>query len=321
MTGQDSSPAHDRDQARRIAEASAWLAAVDAGTADSAAFEAWRGADPRNAVAFARVAATWKGLEGHEAAPLTAPPRRRLLRAAAIGLPVLLAGGGGLVAQRAYAWTTAETGIGTTRQVALPDGSSARLNTDSSISWRFRRDAREMRINRGEVAIDLKPGAAATLLGSDGRLVALQPGRVNARLFEDRLELTVLRGNARALAEAPGPNAPGAPHAGTDAAAYQRMTIAGDTVRVARIGREQVAATLAWQQGEILLHETRLADAVAEFNRYLPTKIVIADPALADTRIGGRFAATDAEGFLRAAALGLGLRARRDRDQYTLEPR
>ena len=41
-------------------EAIDWLVALDHGTADQEAFEAWRSADPRHAAVFAQVAATWR---------------------------------------------------------------------------------------------------------------------------------------------------------------------------------------------------------------------------------------------------------------------
>lgn len=41
-------------------EAIQWLIALDCGSADTEAFEAWRSADPRHAAAFAQVAATWR---------------------------------------------------------------------------------------------------------------------------------------------------------------------------------------------------------------------------------------------------------------------
>ncbi len=55
--------AGDQDRDALIAQASEWLARLDAGRADSTAFEAWRGSDPRRAAAFAEVAAAWSRLD------------------------------------------------------------------------------------------------------------------------------------------------------------------------------------------------------------------------------------------------------------------
>ena len=87
--------------------AAAWLAALDAGSADIAAFEAWRDADIRHAVAFVEVAGTWRDMDalrlangdmqrGNVAEPIAAerPSRRHLLRAAASVAVVVVVGGG-----------------------------------------------------------------------------------------------------------------------------------------------------------------------------------------------------------------------------------
>lgn len=304
------------ERERATAEAAAWFAAIDAGTADETAFRAWLVADAGHAIAYGRVSATWQAVGGEAPAlPARRFSRRALLRTAAVAVPVALIGPG-LLVQRAYAWDGATTAVGESRKVTLPDGSVAMLNTDTALAWRFSRNERALRLDRGEVAIDLKPGVVATL-ADHRRTVRIEQGRINARLHDDALELLLMRGHAELTdrdAPAPANAAPGA----VAIEPYQRLSFDAGHPQVRTVSRAQLQAAMAWQSGEILFADTRLADAVAEFNRYLPRKIVVRDAALGDTRIGGRFTSSDPETFLRAVALSLGARARLQQGEYIL---
>ncbi len=292
----------DRFSARRrdadTRDAATWHARWQAGTVDEEAFARWRDADPAHALAFARVTAAWEAADGSGAIaePEDQFTRRRMMRGAALGA-VLVAGGSGFLATRAYAWDSASTRIGERRRVALPDGSSAMLNTDSELSWRFSSSRRELWLKRGEVAIELGAGPSASL-ASEGHAAELQPGRFNARLKDAALDLTVLRGAASGAA-------------GTRAGAYQQLSLAGAAASVQPVARDAVENVLAWQSGDIVFVDTPLAEAVSEYNRYLTRKIVIDDPAVGSIRIGGRFLSSNPADFLTAVSAGLGVRVQR----------
>ena len=279
-------------------DAATWLARWQAGTVDEEAFDRWRDADPAHALAFARVTAAWEAADGSGAIaePEDQFTRRRMMRGAALGA-VLVAAGSGLVATRAYAWERASTRIGERRQVRLPDGSSAMLNTDSELYWRFSSSRRELWLKRGEVAIELGTGPSASL-ATQGHAAVLQPGRFNARLRDKALDLTVLRGAA-------------SDEAGAKAGAYQRLSLAGADASVQPVARDAVENVLAWQNGDIIFVDTPLAEAVSEYNRYLTQKIVIDDPAIGSIRIGGRFLSSNPADFLTAISSGLGVRVQR----------
>lgn len=272
-------------------QAANWVAQYDLGTIDLAAFEAWRGADMAHAIAFNRALATFESYDGTATMQPSGRSRRTVLRTAggAAAIAVLAAGG---LTTRAYAWTSASTGIGESRKLRLPDGSMAALNTDSCLAWRFSGHERTLWIERGEVAIDLCPGAPATLRG-DGRNVALATGRFNARLRGDTLDLLVLRGHAQAGARAVG--------------SFHSLLLSTDTPIVRPVSPAQLETAIAWQQGEILLDDATLGTAVEEYNRFLTRKIVIVDPDLATIPVGGRFTSNDPTAFLQAVATGLGV--------------
>ncbi|MEP9360219.1 FecR domain-containing protein [Sphingomonas sp. KR3-1] len=277
-------------------DAAAWFAALQAGSADQLAFEQWR-EDPAHALAFARVTATWEGAAEQPAAfELPAHiTRRRLVRGGMAGA-IAVAAGSAFLATRAYAWDSASTEVGETRRLRLPDGSMAMLNTDTRLQWRFSAKQRELWLDRGEVALDLQPGATAHLVTRDSA-ATLDPGRFNARLRGAALELIVLRGSARSAQQGARP-----------AGAYQQLSFATALPSAQPVSGEAVEAALAWQSGDVVFVDAPLADAVAEYNRYLLRPIVIDDPALATVRIGGRFVSSDPADFLRAVSTGLGVR-------------
>lgn len=305
-----------------IDTAAGWLAALDAGSADFAAFSAWRDADPRHAIAFAEVAATWQELDRlrhADAAPAITPApvplaeagtetgagavrhdRRQLLRAAAGIAAVAVIGG---VAYRGEARGTGTTGIGERRTLTPAPGVALDLNTDSAVEWR---DAAPLRLwlTRGEVAIRLTHGRAAELTTPAGRF-RLDPGTFNARLRGGGCELAVIAGTLRSD---DGGSAGGGARLGPGAVA---LATAG-RLAPRTTGAAELARVTAWQHDTLMLSGESLDYALAEINRYLPGKIVIGDPALSRLRIGGTFATRDPGEFLRALRTSFGVHASRD---------
>jgi transmembrane sensor len=295
-----------------IAEAARWFASLDAGTAREEEFEAWRNRDPAHAVAYARVVGNWESIgAGATAEEIVLPvevSRRGWLRMAAVGLPVAVIGSS-LLTRRAYAWQNAATRVGETRRIDLPDGSVAYLNTDSALSWRFAGGERTVRLDRGEVALDVR-NAGTTALSLNGRSFPLVPGLFDARVSEDQLTLTLVNGTATHV-----------PGADTDflLRANETLSIEGDgTSRVKRHSPERIASLIAWRAGEIVFLDETLADATAGFNRYLTRKIRIGNQDLAREKIGGRFDLDQPDLFLKAVSLALGARVLRTEAGFTL---
>lgn len=304
--------------------AAGWLVALDAGTADRDAFEAWRSASPYHASAFAQVAATWNrtadrrmaalrpagepgGLSpalqdiDAEAEEIAAPvlTRRRMVGGLAAGIAAV-AGIGAFTAWPRRAM--ASTGVGERRDVVLPDGSRAMLNTDSRMAWRFGA-AREIWLERGEVLLALNGDAAGELRLYTAPFEArLQPGRYNARLTDGGATFLALKGAARIDPE-------GA--AAQSLSAGQKLTVDATSLRIADMAPAEMDDVVAWQRGEIVFSGMTLGDAVREFNRYLGAPIIVRDPGLRQTRLGGRFELDDPQRFLAALDQGFGIAHRR----------
>jgi transmembrane sensor len=292
-------------------QAAAWLVALDSHSADPAAFEAWRQADPRHALAFAEMASTWQQLDhmqlvwprpdaqAQEACvPTPAFNRRHLLRG---GLATAAVAGMGGFAYRAVARDSASTGIGQRRQFTCWPGGEVMLNTDSKLAWRDKAGQRKLWLERGEVSLRLGPMDTPVLLATPAATLTLFAGQYNVRIREAGCQLTVLSGQAQL-------------------SGCQPMR-AGQTVLLGQQGCEAVtsdalslARVQAWQQEQILLEGESLDYAVAEYNRYLEHKIILGDPALSRLRLGGRFNTGDVEGFLQAITLSLDIRVVKTRD-------
>jgi transmembrane sensor len=95
----------------------------------------------------------------------------------------------------------------------------------------------------------------------------------------------------------------------------------GSAVVVQRAPPPQVEEFLSWREGYLRFHETALAAAVAEMNRYNTRKIVIEDPTLAAVRISGTFRPTQYEAFVRVLQDGFSVQARNEGERITLTQR
>lgn len=281
------------------AQAAAWLARLDTGVADEVEFERWRSADPRHAVAFAKVAALWSDLArvgravaAPVAAPARRPSRRRLLEAAGIGAVAILGGG---VATRAFARQRVVTDVGQRLDRKLADGAVMTLNTDTEVRWREGRDGVEVWLERGEVS--LTAAGRPFLLRVAAETARLQPGgRYNARMRGPVIDVTVLSGQAAVSSVA--------------AAPAHNLTLTASGALTRPTAAPELQAIEAWRRGEVVFEDEPLAAAVEEYNRYLTRKLMIVDPQLAAVRVGGRFTSSDPADFLQALSASLGVTSR-----------
>lgn len=299
-------------------EAARWLVALDCGTADAEAFEAWRRTSPYHASAFAQAAALWRSTGDRRIAGLIDQPvaeavpvqedlpargmSRRAVAGGAFAALLGLGGLGGWLAMPGKAY--AATGVGEQRSILLPDGSHAMLNTDSKVSWRFGRQ-REFWIEQGEAALTVRPDTAAFMLHSDPLAAELGRGSFNLRLVGKEGHLLVQSGQARL-------------DTGEVLAAGQMATAKAGGITIGAAPADQMSAATAWQQGKIVFNGMPLGRAIAEFNRYLPGKIVLQDADLGETRLGGEFRVDDPDRFLAALASGFDIAHRQQGNQILL---
>jgi transmembrane sensor len=209
-------------------------------------------------------------------------------------------------------WTYFETEVGGNRRAVLADRSLVLLNTDSRLRVRLANARRDSELIRGEafftVAYEkLRPfyvKAARTLVCAMGTAFSV-------RIHDDRsVEVLVAEGRVALGTTEPGSGsgepvlADLAPQAATD----QSVSASPNSLVIKQEAPGYVARKLAWTMGNISFDGETLTEAVREFNRYNRRHLAIADPAIAQMKVGGSFEATDPESFAATLEKHFGVR-------------
>lgn len=190
------------------------------------------------------------------------------------------------------------TARGQQLDVRLPDGSRLQLDTATRADVRFYRDRREVRLADGQAmfAVHANAGQPFHVLTGDLRVTVVgtrfairhtasgsDPGTTRVAVEEGRVRV------ARAAAG-------GGDQAELTAGQTVLVEAGGPIGQVAGIAPGSVAS---WRDGRISFDNTPLAQALAEFERYGDTGLVIRDPAVAALRIGGSFSLQQFASFKR----------------------
>jgi len=251
------------------------------------------------------------------------PPARAAhpSRHAALAAVALLAGALGWAwfryaptEQAAYATATGEL-----RTLALGDGSRLTLSSDSRVEVGFTRARRRIELQRGEAFFEVAKDASRPFVVVAGNRRATAVGtRYAVRRDDAGVRVVVTEGTVRLETAADG-GQPAQPStllpAGSIAVASR------GSVLVRSAGVEAAERELGWRSGYLSFHDTPLAEAAAEFNRYGTRKIVIADADAAALRVGGNFRWSNAEAFVRLLEQGFPVRAEADGERIVLHSR
>lgn len=174
------------------------------------------------------------------------------------------------------------TQTGEQRSLVLIDGSHVQLNVRSELSTRIGDKSREIRLDDGEALFDVAkdpsrtfrvrtPQAVIEALGTQFN-VRVKDGETTVVLLEGRVEV---RGttNTAPVALAPG----------------QGLTLAVASPVPAIPRAANLDTVTAWTKRRLMFQDTPLTEVVAEFNRYSPQPLLIADPRLAHVCITATF--------------------------------
>jgi transmembrane sensor len=218
-----------------------------------------------------------------------------------------------------------QTATGERLAFSLPDGSQVTLDTQSELRVSFSVSERSVRLVRGQAFFEVAKDASRPFAVDTGtrRLIAVGTA-FDVRLDGDRLKVTMVEGTVRVEhtgQQIKPPLEQAAPKAldsagGESGASQSRSTQAGESGATALItaGEQLITDTqrddlvratdpeleTSWRRGQVLFDNTRLADAVAELNRYSSAKIELADPELADLHLSGAFASGRPTVFIEA---------------------
>ena len=228
-------------------------------------------------------------------------PRRRWAAAASVAAAVVLACFAWLLPQRtAVDPDTVATAVGEQRSLALSDGSTIALNTDSTVEIRFGPTSREVDLLRGEVLFHVAddPDRRFRVTSRDVVVEAVGTRFSVYRRAEDTL-VAVVEGHVAV-------NWKPVPQEVRRAASDEGQSFelgAGQQVALGAV--EQSAPTAvdpakvtAWTTRHVVFEDEPLEAVVAEFNRYNRTNLRLGDAALAKRRITGSFDVNDLDHFI-----------------------
>lgn len=305
--------------------AAAWIARRDGGVwteADAAAFEAWLAESAGHRVAYYRLNGAWSesGRAGNVAPVLRAsadpsiPESRRRLVSLAIAASVLI-----LVSAAAFLLKDELVGtrqrfstvVGGLQTIPLSDGSRVTLNTDSEIRASLTNGQRLVEIDHGEAFFDVAPDANRPFVVKAGTQQVVVVGTQFSirRERSGDFHVIVTRGTVRwdrrqrDTASGASANVSDLLPAGSVAEAH------GDHIRIQRLPLTDLQRQLTWRTGVLTFRETKLADAVAEFNRYSTRKLIVDDPTVAVLEISGVFRSNDIDSFVHLLERGFAVQA------------
>lgn len=324
-----SSPSPDSPANTLRTTAASWTVRRDRGlsAAESIEYELWLAADPRHAAAMQRTSAAWSLLDRipeSAAAPiLAAATRRRSFWRRTVTFGSLAAAA---LVVGLFIWSRplpadptlsapALSATTTPRLVTLSDGTVVQLNTGGAVVEEFTAATRHVTLTRGEAHFAVTKNPARPFIVQAGSLqvraigtafnINLQAAAVDVIVTEGRVQLTT--GTAEAPALDAGERA-------TLRRASAASTAAEPALVLTRLDAAAIAQTLAWREPLLRLGGATLAELAAEFERATGRRLVLADPALADLRFGGRFRADDIDGFTHLLATTLDLDVERAAD-------
>jgi transmembrane sensor len=202
------------------------------------------------------------------------------------------------------------TAVGERLAVTLADGSQVTLDTDSELKVNFTKAERDVRLTRGQAFFEVaKDHVHPFVVEAQNRRFVAVGTAFDVRVDGEQVKVTMVEGTVRVERKAPGSDgtatgtsvAPASrAHLGANAkpgvsAALVTTITAGeqlvtDAARADHVRAADLERSTSWRRGQLVFDDTRLADAVAELNRYSEVKIELSDPALADLRLSGAFA-------------------------------
>ncbi|MCI8209640.1 iron dicitrate transport regulator FecR [Pseudomonas sp. S25] len=288
-----------------IGQAAQWLALLhdDAvSSADRQAFNAWRHADPRHALAFTRMQAVMGSFEQLPAKPARKalgkvfPPAKgkispRPLQAIAL-LGVLFFGW--LGANEAPVWLADErTNTGERRDILLTDGSELRLNSGSALDVEFDERRRVIELYRGEMWVQVakdqqRPFVVKT---SQGTITALGTRFVVRKGQDGSVQVSVLESAVAANADRL-----------TDVRVNtgQRATLMDGVVQAPNaIGNDDPAA---WTRGLLKANDRPLGEVLQALGAYRRGVLQFDEQAMQGIRVSGVFRLDDTDAALATLA-------------------
>ncbi|WP_293708797.1 MULTISPECIES: FecR family protein [unclassified Stenotrophomonas] len=300
-----------------------WLARLlspECNATDHAAFEDWLAVSPQNVLDYAEAEHIHQLTGILKADPrlreMTPAPashvsiarrKRTVHRSFAWAAALLLAVCGGLWlltdSRTTSSPTEYATEVGKQRHLDLPDGSTLLLDTNTRIQVSYQPAKRHVTLLRGQIQANVahdgnRPFVVTSGIGSIRALGTV----FQVKQLDDGTSVALLEGRVIVSTEA-------GPHRDAiELRPMQELTYDAE-------GKLESPRTIepdhaeSWTQGRLVFKEERLADLIAEFNRYSSDQLVLSQSELGEIKVSGAFNASDQPALLSALREGWGLQA------------
>jgi len=293
-------------------EAASWVLRrqfFDWTSEDQSKLEAWLGESPSNRVAYWRLNAALSRTERLSALrpfksdvePKGRNFRSTLMRAVAAFAFIAVAATAAMFYGQKGEEQTISTAVGGHKLVKLSDGSRIEMNTDTVI--RIARWQRSVTLVRGEAFFEVRhdPIHPFTVDAAGQRITDIGT-KFDVRRDGAEVEVGLLEGSAKFESRRGGASAREAELTPGDLASASAHSFS-----VQKVEPQILKDELGWRRGVLIFHNTTLADAASEFNRYNRIKLIV-EGAAGKLQIDGTFSATDPETFTQIASDILHLR-------------
>jgi len=246
--------------------------------------------------------------------PMELPPlaRRSMFKVAAAA--TVAAATGSFMWLGIRAWDrnrTLSTQIGEQRSVALDDGTTVQLNTNTALTVKFEKNVRRIALLRGEARFEVVKDPSRPFLVTTPQAVVRALGTAfNVRIMGERTVVSVIEGHIRVIkrTEDDAETVVGLHDSPRDLKSFRlnesfelfangQVSI-GEHGRVPENGVPPFDRAVGWTKHHMVFADEPLSVVVSEFNRYNKQPLEIADPTLAEHRIDGGFDAFDRSALL-----------------------
>ncbi|MXP27126.1 DUF4880 domain-containing protein [Altererythrobacter indicus] len=291
----------------------------------AAEFDRWITTDPRHVESYARMQALWQSdgfedalQEAGDSPPLPAVPndndplswlaRHRMMASAMAAAVLCLIFAVPLASNLLIDRVHYEARKGEARQFALVDGSHVTLSGGGVMDLRLTPWSREVKLEKGEAFFDVAHEkirsfsvdmgtAQVEVLGTAFDIDRRSDGTVAVQVFRGLVGVHAGAGRQWRLP------------AGTG------LEIAGDRVRSLP---EPIGSAPAWVDGWYDAMDTPVSQLIEQLNRVSATRVTLADPALGNLLVSGRYQISKPEAVLDALAVTYNLTWRKAGDHYAI---
>jgi transmembrane sensor len=282
-------------------------------------------------------------LHADAAPPPSSPPRRARWMVVAAAATVLVAAAGmGWFAMNHWLAEPPRirTAIGEQRSVVLADGSIVQVNTDSDLKLEISPTERRIRLDRGEARFTVAHDSARPFVVITPQATVRALGTVfNVQIAPQGTDVAVLEGHVEVISQVAvtpavqpaspatigeAPTTPDSTTRSSGSAEPEQPTTtvlsAGEQAAITPAGEilpnvgPPLERVRGWTERRLVFREETLATLVSEVNRYHERQIRIGDPAIADLRISGTFAAHDLPSLIEYLERYRGVDAREEPD-------